>query len=109
MSKKYDIVERLKAKNERPFICVAEDKAYSVDISKTTAIHIQALSKDETLDDNKRLDKIIEISLGEKAFKEIDEMKLSFPATQLLIEAIMSAISGEELAEVADRFPDKKE
>lgn len=109
MSKKYDIVERLKAKNERPFICVAEGKTYTVDTSKTAAIHIQALSKDEKLDDNQRLDKIIEISLGEKAFKEIDEMQLSYPATQLLIEAIMSAISGEELAEEAERFPDKKE
>ena len=51
MSRKYDIVERLKAANERPFICVAEGKVYTVDTGKTTGFHIQAVGKDESLDE----------------------------------------------------------
>lgn len=109
MSRKYDIVERLKAANERPFICVAEGKAYTVDTGKTTGIHIQAVGKDESLDEMAKIDKMIEIALGEKALKEINEMNLSVEALGIIVEAIGAALGGEELAEVAKRFPDKQE
>jgi len=109
MSKKYDIVNRLKALNDRPFICVAEGKAFSVDTGKTAGIHLMALNKDESLDEMTKIDKMIEIALGEKAAKEIDEMNLSMEALGLIVEAIGAAIGGEELSEVDKRFPDKEE
>jgi len=106
MSKSYNIVERLRAANERPFITIAEGKTYTVNTSKTTGIHMQAISQDETLDEFGKLDKIIEVTLGKKALKEINEMDLTIGATELIIQAITAALGGEELAEVELRFPD---
>lgn len=107
MSKKYDIVERLKAANERPFIHVAEGKAYEVNTSKTTGLHLHAIHQDNSIDEMTKIDKIIEITLGKKASQEIIEMDLSMEALGIIVEAIGAAIGGEELAEVAERFPGK--
>lgn len=105
MAKSYNIVEQLRAANERPFITIAEGKTYAVDTSKTTGIHMQAIAKDETMDEFAKLDKMIEITLGKKALKEINDMHLSIDATKVIIETITAALGGEEIAEVAERFP----
>ena len=103
-SKGYNIVERLRAANERPFITIEEGKTYSVNTSKTTALHLEAVNQDDKLSSVDKLDKIIEIGLGKKAFDEISEMDLSIEAIVLLVEAITAALSGEELEEVKERF-----
>ena len=38
MARKYDIIERLKAKNERPFVMVDENISYQIDTSKTNVM-----------------------------------------------------------------------
>ena len=109
MSKRYNIIDRLRAANERPFISVTEDKNYEVNTSKTAALHIQAISMDEKLTEEEMLDKLIEVALGKKALKEITEMNLSLQAYMLITEAVMAAIGGEELEEVKERFQEPKE
>lgn len=112
MARKYNIVEQLAAANIRPFIQIKEDMAFEVDTSYLTALRIQALAEDAGNEEDKEtnfFDATIEISLGKKALKEIKaiEPPLSSQAYQVLIEAIMAAIGGEELDTTAQRFPDE--
>lgn len=109
MSKKYDIIERLKAANERPFICVTEDLSYEVKTTKTAVLHMAAVEKDTELNEAEKIDKIIEIMLGEKALQEINALDLSLEAMMIIVEAIGAAIGGEELDEVKERFQEAKE
>lgn len=104
MAKSYNIIERLRARNERPFVAISENATYTINNSKTTALHFMAIEKDENLDYMQKMDKMIEVSLGKKAFKEIEEMELSMPAYELLFEAITAAMAGEELAQAEERF-----
>lgn len=109
MSKRYDIVSRLQNANERPVITVAEGLEVTVDNSKTTALLIQAIAKDDSIEESARMDKMLESALGKEAYKKIEKLEMSFEAYGILIEAVMAAIGGEELAEVAQRFQDKEE
>ena len=103
MARKYDIIERLKAKNERPFIMIDEDHVFNVDSSKTTVMAIMAISTEQTNDDPikniETLDKIIQLALGQKALDYINSLDLSLDACGLIVEAIMSAITGSDLEE----------
>ena len=109
MSKKYDLINRLKSANEKPFITIAEGMSYEINNSKTTAIHLQALSEDDTLKDFDKMDKMFEITLGKKAAKEINEKDFSTEALGIILEAIMAGMAGEELKEVEKRFPEQAE
>ena len=108
MSKRYDIVSSLHNANERPVIAIAEGFEVTVNNSKTTALMIQAIAKDESIDEGARMDKMLQAALGKDAAKQIEKLELSFTAYGILIEAVMAAIGGEELAETATRFPDKE-
>lgn len=108
MAKKYDIVARLASKNERPFIKVKEGLTIEVDNSKTTALHFMAVEKDEELNELEKVDKMIEIAVGKKNFKEIEKLDLTLPALHLLMEAITAALGGEDLEEAKERFPEDK-
>lgn len=108
MAKKYDIVARLNARNERPFIKITDDLTVEVDNSKTTALHFMAIEKDEELNDIERIDKMIEVAVGKKAFKEIEKLNLTLPAYEIIFEAITASLAGEDLEEVKERFPEDK-
>ena len=45
------------------------------------------------------MDKIVEMSLGEKALKYIDSLNLTFDAYSLIFDVIMAAIRGVDLEE----------
>ena len=93
MARKYDIIERLKAKNERPFVMVDENISYQIDTSKTNVMSIMAvideMGKDETSikEDTK------------KALEYIDSLNLTFDAYSLIFDVIMAAIRGVDLEE----------
>ena len=53
--------------------------------------------------------KILELALGQKAAKEVEEMNLPFAAYQQLLEIIIAAMTGEEPEEVSARFQKAKE
>lgn len=105
MARKYDIIERLKAKNERPFVMVDENTSYQIDTSKTNVMAIMAvideMGKDETSikEDTKMMDRIVEMSLGKKALEYIDSLNLTFDAYSLIFDVIMAAIKGVDLEE----------
>lgn len=106
MSKRYNIIDRLKEKNQKPFISITEDLSFEINTSKTTALHMQAIEKDENLGDLEKIDKMIEVVLGKKALNEINKLDLTLEATTLIIETIAAALGGEELVEVQERFPE---
>ena len=97
MARKYDIIERLKAKNERPFVMVDENISYQIDTSKTNVMSIMAvideMGKDETSIKEDTM------SLGKKALEYIDSLNLTFDAYSLIFDVIMAAIKGVDLEE----------
>lgn len=95
MGKVYDIMSRLT--NNKPTIKIDETHEYEVHNSKNTAIFIKQTGEDESLDDLKKMDIIIESGLGKEALEYINSLELSLKATGTIINAIMAAISEEDL------------
>ena len=79
------------------------DKIYPVDNRQKTVKKIMALSVsgDSVEASLENVDEALNLVLGPKAFREIDEQNLPFPAQQKLFELIMAAVTGEE----PERFP----
>lgn len=100
MARKYDIIERLKAKNEKPFIVLAEDVSFNVNTEKSNVLHIIALSKDKEQDSTELIDRIIELGLGKEALAYINDHEFSFEAANEICKAIMAAVSGVDLEEM---------
>ncbi len=102
MSKTIDITAKLT--NERPKLKLAEDKTYEIDDRKNTVLKMNQRMKEANTEDIEFMDEIIEMLLGEKAVKEIDEMNPSMSAYQSIIIAIMAAIAGEDYETAEARF-----
>ena len=51
-----------------------------------------------------KIDKTIEMILGKKAFKEINDLNLSINAYKTISMAIMATITGQSLEEFESRF-----
>ncbi|MBS4534975.1 hypothetical protein GOQ29_05005 [Clostridium sp. D2Q-14] len=100
MARAYDIVNRIKTGNEKSKVKIDEEHEYTINTTKSAVLHIKAISEDESLDDMKRMDKIISIGLGNKAAKYIDSLDMPFANYVLIVNVIMAAISDEELEEV---------
>lgn len=109
MARSYNIIDRLNAKNERPFVAIAEGKSYTINTSKTTALKFVAIQEDESLNNVEKMDKMVEAALGKKALNEIEKMELSLPAYEVLFEAITAALAGEEMEEVKERFQESEQ
>ena len=106
MARKYDIIERLKAKNERPFVTVDKDHSYQINTSKTNVMAIMALTDEVSKKENtteeasiEMMDKIIEMSLGKEGAEYITSLDLTFDAYSLIFDVIMAAIKGVDLEE----------
>lgn len=108
MARKYDLIERLKAKNERPFLVLDEEHAYSINTSKTNVMAIMAImdskQHDGQLNDMSIIDDVIRMSLGKEALEFINGLGLSIAATQEIIKSIMAA-----MADISIDEADKKE
>lgn len=102
MGKIIDISAKLT--NERPMLKLAEDKVYEIDDRKNTIITLNQKMQGEDLNDLSVIDNMIEIVLGEKAAKEINEMNLPIAAYQSIMIAIMAAVTGEEYEAAEERF-----
>src|SRR5690606_26902818 len=102
MSKVYDISAKLT--NERPKIKLAEDKIYEVDDRKNTILKMSQKIQNADIDDREFIDEMIEMLLGEKAAKEIDEMNLSIKDYQTIVIAIMAAIQEIEYEQAEAMF-----
>ena len=103
MARKYDIIERLKAKNERPFVVVDKDHSYTINTSKTNVMAIMAmLDKEENSfeSDMKMFDVIIGMALGQEALEYISSQDYTMAVYECIIDVIMAGISDKELQEV---------
>jgi hypothetical protein len=101
MAKVYDISHKIT--NERPTLKLGEGKVYEIDDSKNTMLLLGQKMKQGS-EDIEVLDDIVKMTLGEKAAKEIDAMKLSVSSYQSIVIAIMAAAAGEEFEAAEARF-----
>ncbi|MCR0325982.1 hypothetical protein MKA58_01025 [[Clostridium] innocuum] len=102
MARKYDLVERLKVKNERPFLVLDEQHVYSINTSKTNALAIMALMdqrKSEDVADLSMIDDVIRMSLGEDALQYLNAQEISIAALQEIVKTIMAAMADMSLEE----------
>ena len=91
--------------HEKQEITIAEGKTYEVDCSAETMLKAQDLfKKDESFDG---LFKAIELLLGEKAKKEIKEMKVTVKDLSIIIIAIMAQVNEISYEEMEKRFQNK--
>ena len=99
MARKYDLVERLKAKNERPFLVLDEQHVYSINTSKTNALAIMDQRKSEEAADLSMIDDVIRMSLGEDALQYLNAQEISIAALQEIVKTIMAAMADMSLEE----------
>lgn len=71
------------------------DKVYPVDDRKKTMDKILKAPND---------DEIMKLALGNKAFKEIDDMNMPYPAYAQLVKLVLAAMTGEEVEDIESRF-----
>ena len=94
---------------ETPEIRVSE-KIYAVDNRKKTVDKIlkkvESMSGEETTAQTSQeaVTLIMELALGPKAAKEIDDMNIPYPAYQKLFTLLMAAVTGEDEDEIDARF-----
>lgn len=102
MAKLYTLDHKLLT--DTPEIRIGE-KIYAVDNRTKTVKKIQEISQEITdKDPCSGMDKVLELAMGAKAAKEIDEMDVPFPAYQRMFELVMAAVTGEEPEAIAERF-----
>lgn len=102
MGKMYTLDHKLLT--DTPEIRIGE-KIYPVDNRTKTVKKIQAVSKEIDGDDPYTgMDKVLELAMGTKAAKEIDDLDMPYPAYQQMFELVMAAVTGEEPEDTANRF-----
>lgn len=102
MARVYDIISRLESGNQKPVVKIDADHEFKVNNSKAAAFRIMALAEDEKVTDEKRLEGIIKVGLGEEAFKYIESLELSMPSYNLIINAIMAAMGDVDIEEIEE-------
>ena len=105
MGKMYTLDNKLLT--ETPEIRIG-DKVYPVDDRVNTVKKILEISKNVSDDLNGGISKVLDLALGKKAAKEVEDMNMPFAAYQKMFELVMAAITGEDVDVIADRFQDKE-
>lgn len=105
MGRKYNIIKRLKEKNEKPFVTLDEEHSYEINTSKSTVMGIMVLyddQKDEqsNVSNIELIDTVIKMALGEKALEYINSQDFTMDATSDIVKTIMAGISNVELEEI---------
>ena len=102
MGKLYTLDQKLLTNT--PKIRIGE-KIYPIDDRTKTVMKATKLDTANV----ENVSKILELALGQKAAKEVEEMNLPFAAYQQLLEIIIAAMTGEEPEAVSARFQEAKE
>lgn len=119
MARKYDLVERLKAANERPFLVLDEEHVYTINTSKNNVIAMMAMMDEfeRKHDDDpghsqlEMMDKMITMALGKAGAEYIAGREdWTFDALQDVVKTISAAIANISIEEVEKRStkPGKK-
>ncbi len=88
---------------EKATIKLAEDKIYEVDTSADNYLLVQEKIKDQDFS-IEVMYQMIEMLIGEKALKEIKEMKLTIPGLKAVIIALSAVVNEVEYEEMEKRF-----
>ena len=105
MGKMYTLDNKLLT--ETPEIRIG-DKVYPIDDRVNTVKKILEISKNVSDDLYGGISKVLDLALGKKAAKEVEDMNMPFAAYQKMFELVMAAITGEDVDVIADRFQDKE-
>ncbi|WHX50556.1 hypothetical protein QNH46_07890 [Paenibacillus woosongensis] len=100
MSRTIDITSKLT--NERPKLKLG-DKTYEIDNRKNTVLAIQA-KMDEGSEGVGYFDEVLEMALGKKAVKEINDSDISFADYQIIFIATMAGALDDDYEAVEARF-----
>lgn len=100
MARVYDIINRLENGNQKPVVRVDLEHEFKINNSKAAAFKIMAISEDEKIKDDKRLENIVKTALGKEAFDYIESLDLSMPNYSTIVNVIMAAIGDVDLEEV---------
>lgn len=85
-------------------IKVAEGKVYEVDTSADNYLLVQEKIKDKDFSIQVMYE-MIEMLMGEKALKEIKEMKLTIPGLRAIVIALSATVNEVSYEEMEKRFP----
>ena len=105
MAREYNIIERLKRRNEKPTEVLDDDHKYPINTKKTNVMCMMAYirktekrGKEESdpVKDMEMMDHIIKMGLGEEAAAYIAEQDYTFAVIRDIIEVIMAAIGDED-------------
>nr|DAP11585.1 MAG TPA: hypothetical protein [Caudoviricetes sp.] len=104
MGRRYDVIDRLRNRNERPVVEIDAEHKYPINTSKTNVLLIMSEVKkarkkteDDLESDIKMIDKIIQIALGKEALDYINESNMTMAATNDIVAVIMAAIGDTEV------------
>jgi hypothetical protein len=106
MGRVYDVINRLKARNERPCVILDEGHKYPINTSKTNVLMIMGYIRkkekenkqnDDPEDDVKMSDKLIEMALGKEALDYINSQDMTMVAVSDIVQVIVAAISDTEV------------
>lgn len=108
----YNLIERLRCKNERPVITIDEEHKYTVNTAKTNVLLVlheikQSEKKDDYEDSYNLSDTIIKMTLGKKALEYINSLNPTNAYLTTLVNAIMAAINDTDL-EDEEEIKEKK-
>lgn len=95
-----NIIDKLSV--EKQEITIAEGKTYTVDCAAKTMFKAQEIfMKDSSL---KGMFDVIELLLGKKAKKEIEDMNLTVKQLKVVVLAIMAQVNEVSYEEMEQRF-----
>lgn len=113
MGKHYDIAQRIAAANVKPTVKIDDEHEYTINVSKSTAIMVMALSDDiegkPEAESVETMDKMINLALGKAAAEYIESLDLTMSAYQLVIKVIIAAFSDSELDEIEEEVEEAKD
>lgn len=88
---------------EKATIKIAEGKVYEVNTSADTYLLVQEKIKDKEFS-IETMYLMIEMLMGEKALKEIKEMKLTIPGLKAVVTALSAVVNEVDYEEMEKRF-----
>lgn len=88
---------------EKATIKLAEGKVYEVDTSADNYLLVQEKIKNQDFS-IETMYEMIEMLMGEKALKEIKEMKLTIPGLKAVIIALSAVVNEVDYEEMEKRF-----
>ena len=104
MGRIYDIANRLGG--AKPVVKISDGTEYTIKTTMPIMIMIKAIAKNEEIEDEERIQKIVGVALGEKALKHIESLEYTVPEWALIIQTIMAAMGDMDLEDVEEAAKD---